>query len=102
MKTVVRLPAKTSVAATRATWLLRARKMPADQRVAVIEQRLRSLSKTPTASNVFFRKALLRLRDESRLEAGMVSTAELHRENSPFMGMDFRSAQISFRPRVRA
>jgi hypothetical protein len=76
--------------------------MAAAQRIPAIERRLAMLSKTPTAANVFFRKELLRLRDDSRLEAGMVKASELHRENSPFAGMDFRSARINFRPRVRA
>ena len=76
--------------------------MLAAQRIPVIERRLRTLPKAPTAANVFFRKELLRLQDESRLEAGMVSASELQRENSPFAGMDFRSARISFRSRVHA
>lgn len=93
--------AKTAAANPRATWLARARKMPAAQRVLAIESRLRTLPKTPTASTVFFRKELLRLRDQSRLEAGMVNASELHRENSPFAGMDFRTARINYRRRVR-
>jgi hypothetical protein len=76
--------------------------MTARQRVPLIERALLALPKTPTSANVFFRKQLLRLRDESRLEADMVSPAELQRENSPFAGMNFRSARINFRPRVRA
>ena len=70
--------------------------------VPFIERALRELPKTPTKSNVFFRKKLLRLLDKSRLEAGMVSAAELHKENSPFAGMDFKSAKIIFRPRLHA
>jgi len=76
--------------------------MTAQERVPVIEQALRTLPKTPTTSNVFFRKQLLRFRDESRLEAGMVNATELQRENSPFTEMDFRSARINFRPSVPA
>jgi hypothetical protein len=91
-----------SPADSRVAWLARARKMPADKRVPVIETRLQRLPKTPTAANVFFRKELLRLRDESRLEAKMVTTSQLHRENSPFAGMDFRQAKINFQRRVRA
>jgi hypothetical protein len=86
---------------SRRAWLARVRKMTARQRVPVIERALRTLPKTPTASNVFFRKQLLRLLDESRLEAGMVSATDLQRENSPFTEMDFRSARINFRPRDR-
>ncbi len=32
----------------------------------------------------------------------MVNAAELHKEDSPFAEMDFKSAKINFRPRVRA
>jgi hypothetical protein len=85
-----------------ATWLEAVCQLPAKQRIALIEQALASLTKVPTAQNVFHRKALLRLRDSSRLEAGLVSRADLQRENSPFAAMDFREAQIRFRPRVRA
>lgn len=86
----------------RAAWLERARALPAADRVPVLEKALRQLPKTPTAQNVFWRKALLRLLDSSRLEAGLVSATELHRENSPFAALDFRKARISFRPRTRA
>ena len=72
------------------------------KRVPFIERALRELPNTPTKSNVFFRKRLLRFLDASRLEAGMVSAAELHKENSPFAEMDFRSAKIIFRPRLNA
>ena len=102
MKAAVKRSAKASATDSRTAWLARARKMPSRQRVPVIERALRALPKTPTASNVFFRKQLLRLLDESRLEAGMVTAAELHKENSPFAEMDFKSAKINFRPRVRA
>ena len=85
-----------------AAWLARARKMPPAERVVAVERRLLSLPKTPTAANVFFRKQLLRLRDESRVKAGMVDARQLQLENSPFAGMDFRTARINFRRRVRA
>lgn len=95
-------PAAKSVAAkTRDEWLIGLRKMPVAQRVAAIERRLKTLPKTPTAANVSFRKQLLRLLDGSRLEAGMVSKADLHRENSPFVGFDFQTARVNFRPRIR-
>ncbi len=102
MPTTRRSLKNSSLAATRERWLVRARKMPVAERVAAIERRLRLLPKTPTAANVFFRKQLLRLRDDSRMEAGAVSSNELQRENSPFAGMDFRTARINFRSRVRA
>lgn len=102
LKTAQQRAAKSPVAKTRAAWMARVRKMPAAQRVSAVERRLRALPKTPTAATVFFRKELLRLRDQSRLEAGMVNASELHRENSPFAGMDFRTARINFRRCVRA
>ena len=80
--------------------MARARKTTARKRVPLIERALRALPKMPTASTVFFRKQLLRLLDKGRLEAGMVSAAELHKENSPFAEMDFSSAKIIFRPRL--
>lgn len=83
-------------------WLARAREIAPAECVVAVERQLSSLPKTPTAANVFFRKQLLRLRDESRLKAGMVNARQLQRENSPFAGMDFRSARINFRRRVRA
>jgi len=94
--------AKTAPTDSKAAWLARVRKKSARQRVPLIERALRALPKTPTAPTVFFRKQLLRLLGKSRLEAGMVSLAELHKENSPFAGMDFRSAKIIFRPRLNA
>lgn len=65
----------------------------------MVERRLASLPKAPTTANVFFRKQLLRLLDESRLEAGTVDAQQLQRENSPFAEMDFRTARIRFRRR---
>lgn len=85
-----------------AAWLARARKMPPAECVAAVDRKLSLLPKTPTTANVFLRKQLLRLRDESRLKAGMVNARQLQRENSPFTGMDFRTARINFRRRVRA
>lgn len=83
-------------------WLERARKLSAQERLPLIERTLRKLPKTPTVKNVYWRKTLLRLLDASRLESGLVSAADLQRENSPFAAMNFRTARISFRPRVRA
>ena len=94
-----KLPAESAV---QAEWLARARKLPAKDRLPLIERTLRKLPKTPTVKNVYWRKTLLRLLDASRLESGLVSAADLQRENSPFAAMNFRTARISFRPRVRA
>lgn len=96
------LRSSTNAPALRAAWLKRARALPAVDRVPVLEKALRQLPKTPTAQNVFWRKTLLRLLDSSRLEAGLVTATELHRENSPFAALDFRKARITFRPRARA
>lgn len=102
MATVVHRRSKSISTENRsAVWLARVRKMPAAQCVAAIERKLALLPKTPTAANVFFRKQLLRLRDERRLKAGLVSIDQLQRENSPFAGMDFRAARIEFRRRAR-
>lgn len=88
--------------ALQATWLEHARRLPARERVVLIEQALAAAPKVPTSQNVFWRKTLLRLRDSSRLEAGLVTKSDLHRENSPFAAMDLRKARIRFRPRARA
>jgi hypothetical protein len=88
--------------ATQTAWLERARKLSVKERLPLIERALRKLPKTPTAKNVYWRKTLLRLHDASRLEFGTVSAADLQQENSPFAAIDFRTARISFRPRVRA
>lgn len=85
-----------------AAWLTRARKMTPAECIVAIDRELFSLSKTPTSANVFYRKQLLRLRDQCRLKAGMVNTRKLQRENSPFAEMDFRTARINFRRRLRA
>lgn len=92
---------KASAPDSRAAWLKRAGRLKPAKRVPFIERALRDLPKAPTKSNVFFRKRLLRLLDASRLEAGLVSPAELHKENSLFAEMDFKSAKINFRPRLR-
>lgn len=88
--------------ASQAAWLERVRSLPAPERIAAISAALGSLSAIPTTQNVFWRKTLLRLYDSSRLEARMVSPAELHRENSPFASLDFGKARIIHRPRARA
>lgn len=92
----------TSALALRTAWLERALALPAADRAPVLEKALRQLPKTPTAQNVFWRKTLLRLLDSSRLEAGLVSAKDLHRENSPFAALDFGRARITVRPRARA
>lgn len=100
MATQVRRSKSTS-ADSRSAWLAHARKLAPAQCVAAVDRKLALLPKTPTAANVFYRKQLLRLRDECRLKAGMVTARQLQRENSPFAAMDFRTARISFNRRVR-
>ena len=94
-----KLPAES---AAQTEWLERARTLSAQERLPLIERALHKLPKTPTAKNVYWRKTLLRLLDASRLESGLVTAADIQRENSPFAAMNFRSARISFRSRVRA
>lgn len=92
------LPAES---AAQTEWLKRARSLSAQERLPLIERTLRALPEIPTTQNVYWRKTLLRLRDASRLESGLVSLAELQQENSPFATMNFLTARISFRSRVR-
>ncbi len=80
--------------------LARVRKLRAQDRLPAISRALHTIQATPTTETVFLRKALLRMRDATRLETGDVTQAELHRENSPFARMDFRRARLNFRPRV--
>ena len=94
-----KLPAES---AAQTEWLERALTLSAQERLPLIERALRKLPKTPTVKNVYWRKTLLRMLDASRLESGVVTPADLQRENSPFAAMNFRTARISFRPRVRA
>lgn len=74
--------------------------MSAKRRLSAIDRCLRTLPLASTAASVFFRKTLLRLRDASRLEAGLVDQTALHRENSPFADRDFRTARVVFRRRA--
>jgi len=92
-----KLPAES---AAQTEWLERVRKLSAQDRLPLIERTLRKLPKTPTVKNVYWRKMLLRLRDASRLESGLVTAADLQRENSPFAAMNFRTARISLRVRA--
>ena len=75
--------------------------MPAPQRIAAIGADLAEISERRTAAMVFHRKALLRLHDRARLEAGLVTKAVLQRENSSVEHLDFATAHLSLRARVR-
>ena len=80
--------------------LARVRNLPVQDRLPVINGALATIPAMPTTDSVFLRKALLRMRDAARLETGVVTQTELHRENSPFARMDFRQARLTFWPRV--
>ena len=82
--------------------LARVRKLSVQDRLPAINRALATIPAAPTTESVFLRKALLRMRDAARLETGVVTQVELHRENSPFARMDFRQARLTFRPRVHA
>ncbi|MBM3795063.1 MAG: hypothetical protein FJW31_13560 [Acidobacteria bacterium] len=75
--------------------------LPAQERLSAINAELQSLAQNPTAAATFHRKKLLRMHDAARLEAGLTSSAQLQRENSPVARMDFSQAQIAWKPRKR-
>lgn len=76
-------------------------RLPARERIAAIEADLETVKRLPTTAATFHRKKLLRMHDAARLEAGVVTLEQLHRENS-FSHLDFTQAQLVFRPRFRA
>lgn len=69
------------------------------ERIAAIDEDLRNIPDKRTAAMVFHRKALLRIHDAARPEAGLVTWDELDRENS-FSHLDWSKAQIVFRRRL--
>lgn len=75
-------------------------RMPPQERIAAIESDLKPLASLVTDAATFFRKKLMRLHDMARLEAGIVTNEELHRENS-FSHRDFTQAKLNWRPRPR-
>lgn len=101
-KDAERLEATTASADARAALLTRLRALQPPDRLSAIDHALNGIETMPTTQSVFLRKALLRMQDAARLEMGIVTEAELHRENSPFAKMDFRRARLTFRPRVHA
>lgn len=80
-------------------WIQYVRGLPAPERIALIYAAIAALQDTPTVSVIFWRKSLLRLHDESRLAAGLVTRDQLQRENSPFRLENFAKATVSFKPR---
>lgn len=73
--------------------------LPAKERLSEIGAELQALARNPAAAETFHRKKLMRMRDEARLEAGLVSAVQLRIENSPSSRMDFSQAQIAWKPR---
>src|ERR1700722_4400637 len=78
------------------------RRLPAKGRIAAIAVDLKSMPKEVSAENVFHHKALLRMWDSARIEAGVVTPMEVQRENSPFSFEELAKAKLVFRPRLRA
>mgnify|MGYP003651370910 CR=1 FL=1 len=76
--------------------------LPAIDRIAEINIALKKVAKNPTSSATFHRKKLLRMHDAARLEAGLVTPAQLQQENSPSQSLDFSKAKIVWKSRVSA
>lgn len=70
-------------------------------RLAAIEADLRSIKRKATAEVTFHRKKLLRMHDDARLAAQLVTPAQLQKENSPFAEVDFSKAVIVWKRRAR-
>ena len=68
-------------------------------RMRRIESELRRITSMATTAATFHRKKLLRMHDEARLQAGLVTPQQLQSENSPFAPADFRQARIVWQPR---
>lgn len=77
----------------------RLRQLPPTERITEIDADLKRLVDHSSTAGIFHRKKLLRMRDRARLEAGMVTPAQLQRENSAFNHLDFSKAQIVWRSR---
>lgn len=73
-------------------------RMPALERLDAIDHDLKELFPNPTTAATFHRKKLLRMRDETRLEAGLVTKEQLVQE-SAFSHLDFTTAKLVFKPR---
>lgn len=68
-------------------------------RIPAIEADLKKVAQLPTEAATFHRKKLLRMHDAARLEAKLVTPAQLQRENSPFTESDFVDARIVWKSR---
>lgn len=76
-------------------------RMPSRLRLVEIEAELKAISSKASAAVTFHRKKLLRMHDDARLAAKLVTPARLQQENSPFAGIDFAKASIVWQPRTR-
>ena len=68
-------------------------------RIAAIDADLKKVAQLATTMATFHRKKLLRMHDAARLEAKLVTPAQLQRENSPFAAADFVNARIVWKSR---
>jgi len=75
------------------------RRMPPLERIPTIELDLKEVASDPTGAATFHRKKLLRMHDNARLEAGLVTPQQLQEENSPFKREDFIGSSIIWQPR---
>ena len=69
------------------------------ERILAIAADLKEVTRLATTAATFHRKKLLRMHDAARLEAKLVTPAQLQRENSPFTPSDFVNARIVWKPR---
>jgi len=76
-------------------------RLPPRKRIAAINADLKNIKHLATTVATFHRKKLLRMHDAARLEAKLVTTAQLQRENSPFAHLDFTKANIIWQDRRR-
>lgn len=77
-------------------------RIPAKERIAAIEADIKALPKEISDANVYHRKALWRIWDWARIEAGIVTPEQVQRENSPFKAGELAEAKLTYRPRLRA
>jgi hypothetical protein len=75
--------------------------LPARERIPAIELEMKHLSPQVSDDTVYFHKSLLRLWDAARIEAGVVTAAQVQRENSPVTYEQMAEARLVFEPRLR-
>lgn len=73
--------------------------LPAKERVAALAIEMKNLPQEFTDENVFFTKAIHRLWDSARIEAGIVTAEEVQQENSPVTFKEMAKATLAFGPR---